>query len=176
MKKPSLILAGIGDSGPGHWQTLWQQSDPAMQKLQHAEWDAPVLEEWLIELQRQLDRMGDDVVLVAHSLGALLVAHWALRSGGRVAGALLVSIPDPTSPAFPATAKRFGPVPSGALGFPTLIVCSQDDPYGTEQFMRGCAASWGSEVRTVGNLGHINATSSIGAWEQGRSMLRELGA
>jgi uncharacterized protein len=175
-KTPALILAGIGDSGPEHWQTLWQKADANMQKLQHFEWEAPVLEAWLDELQQQLDRTGNDVVLVAHSLGCLLAAHWALKTGGRVAGALLVSIPDPASPVFPKSARHFGPVPLGALGFPTLIACSQDDSYGTEQFMRRCATSWGSELRTVGNLGHINASSNIGAWEQGRSMLRELGA
>jgi uncharacterized protein len=174
--KTSLILAGISDSGPGHWQTLWQQADPRMQKLSHSEWEAPVMEVWLDELQSALHRTGNDVVLVAHSLGCLLVAHWAQRTGGKVAGALLAAVPDTSLPVFPASARHFAPVPMAPLGFPSIVACSEDDPHATVAFTRGCAAAWGSSLRLVGNLGHVNVASNIGAWEDGRALLRELGA
>ncbi|WP_395330151.1 alpha/beta hydrolase [Novosphingobium sp. BL-8H] len=30
-----VVLPGIGGSGPAHWQTLWEQADPRMQRFAH---------------------------------------------------------------------------------------------------------------------------------------------
>lgn len=51
MKPKPLILAGIGNSGPEHWQTFWQAEEPRFEKLEHSEWDKPDFAVWVRELE-----------------------------------------------------------------------------------------------------------------------------
>jgi len=169
-----LILSGIYNSGPEHWQTLWQRDDPTIQKLEHRDWDTPDCHEWVRELEHTVSQLGPDLVLVAHSLACLMVAHWAATTRLRIKAALLVSVPDPDGPAFPADAKNFSHVPLQPLPFPSIVVSSTNDPYGTQQHMEKCAKSWGSEFVSVGALGHINADSQLGNWEQGKALLQRV--
>ena len=52
-------------------------------------------------------RAAPDTLIAAHSLGCLLVAHWLARTSVRIAGALLVAIPDPERRQLPAPGRRF---------------------------------------------------------------------
>lgn len=172
-----VTLPGIGGSGDQHWQTLWEQADPRFQKFQPSSWDQPVLADWIATLDRAVGRVGGPVVLVAHSLACLLVAHWSAHSKtAGVAGAFLVSVPDPSGPSFPAAAASFQAAPSTALAFPSLIVASSNDPYGTIDYAQRRSAQWNTGIVDVGPLGHINASSGIGAWVQGRALLTAFAA
>lgn len=174
METIPLILAGIGNSGPEHWQTLWQAEEPRFEKLEHSEWDKPDRAVWVEELEAKLATLDENVVLVAHSLACLLVAHWSSSTERRVAGALLVSVPDPSGSNFPASATGFGNVPLRALPFRSVVVASTNDPYASAEYMKACAEAWGSSFQLVGEQGHINASSGLGRWPQGRAFLREL--
>ena len=37
----ALILPGLGNSGPQHWQSEWERHDSSMMRVMQAEWDAP---------------------------------------------------------------------------------------------------------------------------------------
>lgn len=74
-----LILPGIGNSGPQHWQTLWQNSHPDFVRVEQRDWDRPVCAEWVAALDAAVRAAGPQAVLVAHSLGCLAVAHWAAQ-------------------------------------------------------------------------------------------------
>lgn len=174
MTSTLLILAGIGNSGPEHWQSHWQRQYPDVAKLEHTDWDSPDRHVWVQELDEKVARLDRDVVLVAHSLACLVVAHWAASSARTIGGALLVSVPDPRGPSFPSNARHFEDVPMIRLPFPSVVVSSTDDPYATSGHMRACAAAWGSQFRSIGPAGHINAASNIGAWKQGQEFLSEL--
>ena len=128
---------------------------------------------WLCSTRKQ-HGPGPNVVIAAHSLGCLLVVHWASLKRSNIAGALLVAVPDPSSPAFPSEASGFAPVPDIRLGFPTVVVASTDDPYGTVDFARGCANVWGSRFVNIGAAGHINAASGLGGWPVGFELLAQL--
>lgn len=109
----------------------------------------------------------------------LTTAWWATRYArpaalAKVRGALLVALPDPAGPAFPVDAHGFGPVPHERLPFPTCVVASSDDPYGSLAFARGCAHAWGSAFRDIGPRGHINADSGLGDWPAARGWLDAL--
>lgn len=173
---PSVLLVpGIGNSGPSHWQSLWQSSHPNWRRLMVDNWDNVECEDWVSALERQLVNAPEDTLLVAHSLGCLAVAHWAAQTQKKLGGALLVAVPDPASASFPRSAARgFSPLPSQPLGFPTLVVCSTDDPYGSVDHGRECANAWGSEFVVVGAKGHLNAESNLGAWPQGLDLLARL--
>jgi len=86
-----LILAGIYDSSPQHWQSIWMRDNPSLVKLDHASLTHPARYEWVNELGTKIDALKAEVVLVAHSLACLMVAHWAGHSNERVCCALLVS-------------------------------------------------------------------------------------
>jgi predicted alpha/beta hydrolase family esterase len=166
-----ITLPGIDGSDESHWQTRWEHSQPSMQRFHPSDWEKPQLHEWCGALQDAVDAADDPIILVAHSLSYLLVAHWAAKSNSAIAGAFLVAVPDPDSSAFPAAASSFRPVPTGAPRFPSLIVASTDDPYGTLEYVQSCAEEWQSELVSVGAFGHINASSNLGEWPEGKSLL-----
>ena len=124
MPTPVLILPGIGNSGPQHWQTLWERRYPHFQRVNQRDWVRPVCDEWVGVLDAAVMACPSAPVLVAHSLACLLVAHWASRSTNAIHGALLVAIPDPDDPGFPADARGFSPVPLRPFPFPSIVVAS----------------------------------------------------
>jgi len=167
-----VIVPGIGDSGPEHWQTHWQRRNAHMRRLQPSSFAQPQLRDWLHALDRCVQDCATPPLLVAHSLGCLLVAHWAARAQRLPRGALLVAVPDPDSAAFPhAQAASFVPVPTAPLPFRSLIVTSSDDPYATPPYSRRRARDWGSGLVELDGLGHLNAASGLGEWPAGAQLL-----
>ena len=171
---PILLVPGIGNSGPEHWQSRWQAGAPNYHRVEQRDWDHPVRAEWASALEQAVARAGSDTRLVAHSLGCLLVAHWLQTTRLRIAGALLVAVPDPAGAAFPREAVGFAPVPRTRFACPGIVVASRNDPYGTLDFARGCAQAWGSRFVDIGDAGHINAASGLGDWAAGHELLGEL--
>jgi serine hydrolase len=166
-----ITLPGIGGSGEGHWQSLWEKAEPRFMRFQPTSWDEPELNDWVQSLERAISSCERPPVLVAHSLACLLVAHWAMRSSSSVAGAFLVSVPDSDGPSFPSAAASFRLAPDGPLRFPSLVVTSTDDPYGTLAHARLRSAQWQTGLVVAGALGHINASSGLMEWGQGRALL-----
>lgn len=169
-----LILPGVGNSGPQHWQTLWEQGDAKFERVQQKDWDNPVCSAWVSTLDTAVAASGPDVILVAHSLGCLLVAHWAQKTRHRVRAAFLVAAPDPSGANFPPQAIGFAPLPRRRLSFPSVLLSSSDDPYASIEFARQRSSDWGSTFIDVGAAGHINASSGLGDWPQGRCVLESL--
>lgn len=172
----ALILPGYLNSGPIHWQSLWERSNPSFVRMAQRDWDNPVCEEWVEGLENAVARFGPGIVLVAHSLACLLVAHWAARTTLKAKGALLVAPPNPDGPNFPKKAVGFSPLPNKPLTFPSVVVASSNDPYASLEFARRCASAWGSRFVNAGALGHINADSGLGEWPEGFSLLQQLTA
>lgn len=171
-----ITIPGIGGSGKTHWQTRWEEVEPRMRRFAPSSWDQPQLEDWIGALDREVAKSAVPPVLVVHSLSCLLVSHWALRTTHKAGAALLVAPPDPASAAFPPEAFGFANPPSAALPFPSLIVASSDDPFGSIGYAKALASGWGSEFIEAGALGHINGSSGLGAWRQGREALAALEA
>ncbi|WP_088316869.1 alpha/beta hydrolase [Kineosporia sp. R_H_3] len=169
-----LVLPGYGGSGPDHWQSRWERDEPAFVRVHQRDWENPTRPEWVAAIDEAV-RRHDAPVLVAHSLACLAVAHWAAAHPDvPVTAALLVGVPDPTGPDFPAAALGFAPVPTTPLAFPSVVVASTDDPYATEDFSHACARAWGSRLVSIGAAGHVNADSGHGPWPQGRALLADL--
>jgi len=169
-----LLVPGIGNSGPAHWQSHWEKLPGSYMRVQQRDWDNPVCVDWMESLEVAAQRAGPDVLVAGHSLGCLLIAHWLLRTSCKVRGALMVAVPDPNGPNFPTQASGFAPVPDARLACPSIVVASTDDPYGGLEFARGYAQHWGSRLTNIGPAGHINAASGLGEWSEGHRMLREL--
>ena len=95
---PVLVLPGYGDSGPEHWQSLWQAEDPACRRVVQRDWMLPRLEDWLDTLARHVAECEGPPVLVAHSLGGLVCMRYVLSRLARgepppVRGLLLYATP-----------------------------------------------------------------------------------
>jgi predicted alpha/beta hydrolase family esterase len=169
-----IILPGSGGSGPGHWQSRWESAHPAMQRFQPSSWDLPDFTDWLAALEGAVIAAPEPPVLIAHSLSCLLIAHWQKISRRPVKAALLVGVPDPASTVFPGYGMAFARIPQGKLRFPSLVVTSTDDPYGSADYARARATQWGSRIAVIGPFGHINADSGLGDWPEGFALLEEL--
>jgi predicted alpha/beta hydrolase family esterase len=176
LQRPRVLLVpGIGNSGPTHWQSLWETRYAGYLRVQQRDWAHPVCSEWRESLESAARREVSDVLIAAHSLGTLLVAHWLAATAITVAGALLVAVPDPEGQRFPMEALGFAPVPRVRLPCPTVVVASANDPYSELRFARACADAWGSRLVNVGQAGHINADSGLGDWDEGHRLLQALG-
>jgi len=174
----TLILPGLCDSGPEHWQSHWERSDRSCLRVVQADWEAPRCEDWVATLDAAVVRVGGPVVLVAHSSSCALVAHWAARAGAdrrdRVRGALLVAPSDPEAPSYPIGPTGFAPMPRTPLPFASIVVASTDDEYVSTDRAREFARAWGGEYVEIGAVGHINGASRLGDWPAGRALLDRL--
>ena len=173
-----LTVPGLGNSGPAHWQTLWERDHADTVRADLGMWDRPHRNSWVTKLDQAIRTARAPVILVAHSLGCQAVAWWAALSGQPygwpVAGALLVAPADVDRHDAPAELAGFAPSPKTLLPFPSLLVASSDDVWITHARARSLAAQWGSRFVDAGPLGHINAASGIGDWAEGRDLLDRL--
>jgi uncharacterized protein len=170
-----LTVPGYTGSGPGHWQTLWERANPGFVRVEQADWEAPVLGDWVETLQRFIERQRAPVLLVGHSCGAATVVHWAARHGpGPVIGALLVAPADAEAPGALPAVRAFAPLPTAPLGFPTLLVASDDDPHLGLGRARALARAWGSRLEVIQGGGHLNTGAGYGPWPEGERLLAEL--
>jgi predicted alpha/beta hydrolase family esterase len=159
----TLILPGLHNSDPDHWQSRWEARDWSLSRVIQNDWETPRCGDWVARLDQALTLTGPDAVLVAHSAGCALVAHWAIRHPSRrIRGALLVAPSDPEVPSFPPGPTGFAPMPLRRLPFRSVVVASSNDPYVTVLRAQAFATAWGSELVMIREAGHINSTSDLG--------------
>lgn len=172
---PFLIVPGLFNSGPDHWQSHWQRALPTAERVEQSDWERPTLGEWTAGLVEAV-RRNPGAVLIAHSLGCAVVAHLAAIGAGRGVGGALLVAPADVNRRGPAgrLLQGFSPLPRQRLPFPTLVVASHDDPYVEISQARAFAQSWGARFVDAGRAGHINVESGHGAWPAGLALLRDL--
>ncbi|THF85700.1 alpha/beta hydrolase [Deinococcus sp. KSM4-11] len=176
---PTLVIVpGLGDSGPEHWQTLWTQKFGAT-RVQQDDLHTPTPVTWAGRLQEVVDATPGDLVLVGHSTGVLTIVHWAkLHAAGqnRVKGALLVGPSDAEDQGvqaeYPALAAM-APIPRSPLPFPALVIASESDPFVSFDRAQAFADAWDAEFISAGDAGHINVASGHGEWPDGEILLSE---
>jgi predicted alpha/beta hydrolase family esterase len=167
-----LVVPGLHDSGPQHWQSLWLRRYPHFERVTQDDWERPDLLAWSARLDQVRARQaGDDsrpVLLVAHSFGCLTAAHSLARDPGGVAGALLVAPADPDK--FNVAAA----LPRRALSCPSIMIGSGNDPWMSPLHAALWARRWSSRLLDAGLVGHINAESALGDWPFGQRQLYAL--
>lgn len=169
-----LTAPGLGSSGELHWQTIWEEILPGTKRIEQGDWDSPARERWVASIEEAVAAAGPEVVIAAHSLACIAVAHWAGQTSSRIRGALLVAPADTEQPGFPAAATGFSPIPMIKLPFKSIVVASTNDTYCTLERAVFFAHHWGSRFVNSGAKGHINSESSLGEWREGQNLLREL--
>lgn len=162
-----VVVPGYTDSGPDHWQTRWQRKLSTARRVEQDDWVRPVREAWMARLVETVARCQRPVVLVAHNLGVIVVAH-AAASLREVRGAFLVAPADVEQADLPEAIDRsFAPIPCDPLPFPSLLVASRSDPYCAYRRAEDLAFAWGSALLDAGEAGHINAAGGYGPWPEG---------
>ncbi len=169
---PVLLLPGLLDSGPEHWQTLWLVGRPGFRRVEQRDWITPHCADWVATLDRAVEEAGDGALLVAHSAGCALVNHWAKTHRRKVRGAMLVAPADVSS--YPVGPTGFSPMPLQPLPFASTVVASSDDPTVSLERSHFFAGAWGSRFVDIGPAGHINSASGLGDWPTGLELLEEL--
>ncbi len=160
MKSPRLlIIPGLRDSGPTHWQSWLQQQYRDARRVQQRDFARPDLERWSERIQRTLEHAGEEHewIAVAHSFGCLALArHLADQPDSPIRSALLVA---------PAEPDRFGlaeALPHGRLGRSVSVIASQSDPWMSASSALRWATRWGANYSNLGDVGHINSESGFG--------------
>lgn len=153
-----LIVPGLQDSPPGHWQSWLQARHRGAVRVQQREWSTPDVERWAARVASTLERAGPGPwIAVAHSFGVLaLLRHLALQPDTPIAAALLVA------PADPDKFGIGGLLPEAALPLPSTLVLSHTDPWLDLASGRRWARRWGSQVLDLGDAGHINVAAGFG--------------
>lgn len=180
-----LIVPGLRDHVPQHWQTLLAA------RLQHVQTVPPMgrldlnCQDRVDAIEAAVAAIDGPVVIVAHSGGCVMVAHWARQTAlhARVRGALLATPPDfdaPMPDGYPTLAdldvSGWLPVPRQPLPFPSLVATSDNDPLGALARVQALAKEWGSQQVHLGSVGHLNPASGYGEWPQAEDLIRRLGA
>jgi len=163
-----VLVPGLFDSGPAHWQSAWHERFPSWKRVTQREWNTPDLDAWIAAIERTLAPLQTPAILVAHSFGTLAASVVAARNPDAVSGLLLVAPADPV---------KFGleyRVPQGGIPVPTTLVASRNDPWLRYEWAAIYAARWGAKLFDLGLAGHINADSGYGPWPDGLPILNEL--
>lgn len=173
-----LIVPGLDDGGPHHWQALWQAQCSDCRRLDLGAQDLPFRNNWVNRINLAIHQAGRPVVLVAHGLGCLAVAWWAEYErptyGNPVVGALLVAPPDVDRPGADPRLARFAPAPRLPMPFPSFLAASQDDPFCALRAAQLLASDWGSRFAFAGAAGHIDGEAGVGDWLLGKRLLAQL--
>jgi predicted alpha/beta hydrolase family esterase len=152
-----LIVPGLHDSPPDHWQSWLQALFPDAVRVTQRDWATADIDRWAGRVASVLDRAGPGpFVAVAHSFGALAVArHLALVPQSPLAAVLLVAPADP---------DRFGiaeGLPQRALPLPATLLLSSNDPWLSLAAGQRWAQRWGAPCVNLGLAGHVNVASGF---------------
>jgi len=161
-KSTILIIPGLGNSGPHHWQSLWERKFN-FKRVEQKEWDTPFCTDWIENINNEVKKHNPaDVILVGHSLACSTIAYWALKFDVKIKAALLVGPSDTEADTYPPGTTGFKPVPLFNLPFKTIVAASTNDFFVTFERATLFANSWGSELINVGDARHINVASVHG--------------
>ncbi len=162
-----LIVPGLRDHVSEHWQTLLAARLPQVRTVPTMGPEDIKCADRIKAIEREIAAIKGSIVIVAHSGGCVMAAHWArtMRHADAVRGVLLATPPDfdrPMPAGYPSLdalqAGGWLPVPRERLPFRSLVT----------------ARAWGSETVDLGNVGHLNPAPGFGAWPMAEVLMQQL--
>jgi hypothetical protein len=170
-----LIVPGLRDAVASHWQTLLAarlhaQGRPVCEvaPMGRADLDCAAR---VAAIEAAATAIAGPIVIVAHSGGCVMLAHWARQTRRAVRGALLAVPPDferPMPAGYPTVAELddagWLPLPRQALPFRSIVAASRNDPLADFDRVAGMAQAWGAALVDLGEVGHLNPASGYGDW------------
>ncbi|MGY6237602.1 RBBP9/YdeN family alpha/beta hydrolase (plasmid) [Burkholderia ambifaria] len=178
-----LIVPGLRDHVEDHWQTHLQRRLPNARAVAPLEADKLSRAARVAALDAALAAIDGPVMLVAHSAGVMIVAHWARQATRAIDGALLAAPADLDTPmpeGYPTPdaldAHGWTPVPTQRLPFPSIVAASRNDPLARFERAEAFAAGWGSKLVDLGEVGHLNPALGYGVWHDAERLIGEVAA
>lgn len=163
-----FIVPWLGNSGPEHWQSFFENSATNFQRINQQEWDPPDCSNWIETIDKAIAGYDlTNIILIGLSLGCTAIPHWAKLYNKTIKGAFLVAPSDIENPVYTFPATGFAPIPLNKMNFKTTVVVSENDPWVSIQRAKYFTEKWGSELVNIGDAGHINAASGYGKWNDG---------
>ena len=123
---------------------------------------------------KMLKDLHIEMVIIGHSERRQYFNESNKDTNLKIKAALLVAVPNPQNPIFPTQAVGFEALPMRRLPFESIVIASTNDPYGGIRYSKKCALIWGSDIVNIGDAGHINSSSGLGAWPEGHKILQQL--
>lgn len=166
----TLIVPGVGGSDYDHWQSWLQRQMVSSSRVQQADWNLPVLSQWVKNFVQAVNQVDEPIQVVAHSFGCLttvsaLSEHPELSK--KIKKVILVA---------PANPARFGDQGFARdsqndystyfhrikLKIPSTLIISENDPWLDYYDAIALAKSWNIRPINLGQVGHINVASGFG--------------
>jgi predicted alpha/beta hydrolase family esterase len=176
-----LIVPGLREHVAEHWQTLLAARLSNVRSVAPLETDKLDCMARVRAIQHELEQIDGPVILVAHSAGVLMVAHWAAHYSRPIKGALLAAPPDldavwPSNYPSSETLRSQGwnPLPQGPLPFRSIVAGSTNDHLASLAAVTRMAEGWGAELLNLGDVGHLNPAAGFGHWQQAEALILEL--
>lgn len=167
----TLIVPGLDGSPQPHWQDWWVKTDPNAVLVDLSNPSRPDPHAWEAELAGMILHHPDAVV-VAHSLGAVLVARLLHKFPQvNLRAALLVA---PAETPVCARINAFQPILERPLGIAATVVGSRNDPWMPFSRARQLADRFQADFVDLGFAGHVNVASGFGPWAYGKELRDEL--
>ena len=171
-----LIVPGLHDSGPEHWQSRLQHGCRGAVRVEQHDWAVPDLERWADRIGATLAReKRGPWVAVGHSFGSLALVRWLQRSRATgsvehdgIRAMLLVAPADPL---------KFGvsdSLPCAPLPVASTLAASRNDPWLAFGSAVNWSRAWGSQLVDLGHAGHVNVASGHGPWPLGKQLVERL--
>jgi predicted alpha/beta hydrolase family esterase len=178
-----LIVPGLRDHVAHHWQTLLALRLARVRSVPPMGREDLDCEARVRAIEHEAQSVAGPLVIVAHSGGCVMLAHWAARTQRKVLGALLATPPDfeqPMPVGYPTIealhAGGWLPVPRQRLPFASIVAASRNDPLGSFERVAGLARDWGSRLVDLGEVGHLNPASGYGPWSGAEAFIDALAA
>jgi predicted alpha/beta hydrolase family esterase len=178
-----LIVPGLRDHVAQHWQTLLAAELPRVALVPPMGRDDLDCAARMLAIEHAAQKVQGPLVIVAHSGGVVMVAHWAQHTRRPVLGALLAAPPDfevPMPEGYPTLAELQAggwlPVPRTPLPFPSIVAASRNDPLAGFGRVEALARDWGSTLVDLGEVGHLNPASGYGPWPRAHEFIARLQA
>jgi predicted alpha/beta hydrolase family esterase len=175
-----LIVPGLRDHVAQHWQTLLAEGRDDVRSVPPMGRDDLDCQARVDAIERAAQAITGPLVIVAHSGGCIMVAHWAHQTRRAVQAALLATPPDfdtPMPQGYPTLqalqAGGWLPVPRQRLPFPALVAASRNDPLGRYERVAALARDWGAQLEDLGEVGHLNPASGHGPWPDARRLIAQ---
>jgi predicted alpha/beta hydrolase family esterase len=178
-----LIVPGLRDHVPQHWQTLLASRLPRVRTVTPMGRGDLDCKARIDAIERETARISGPIVLVAHSGGVMSVLRWAQQTRRAIRGALLATPPDfeqPMPEGYPSIDALWSggwfPVPRDPLPFTSIVAASRNDPLARYERVAALARSWGSKLVDLGAVGHLNPASGYGDWPAADAFISEIDA
>ena len=175
-----LIVPGLRDHVAQHWQTLLAAGRSDVLSVPPMGRDDLDCQARVDAIERAAQSVAGPIVIVAHSGGCIMVAHWARQTRRTVQAALLATPPDfdtPMPEGYPTldALRESGwlPVPRSHLPFPALVAASRNDPLGRYERVAALARDWGTQLADLGEVGHLNPASGFGPWPAAQALINQ---